>query len=230
MIALLRYLYLKNLREGWIAGMLAGPALLLVAPAVIFFGKAALNGTLTFPIQVDGNTAAGLEGIGIALAFAIAGGACAGGFVSFAREASSGALGSIMLATRPHKVVVSAWAFNVVLSVLGVVIANVFAKVAALAMTGWAPAMFMSDPGSGVAPHMFAIQLLVIFGASTAAGLAMVSVSPVPTMLIPAWAVTVATFMWQYEKSGAVSVVLGIVETAVLIAAAAWLMRRRCAA
>ncbi|MFZ2490049.1 MAG: hypothetical protein WA208_01055 [Thermoanaerobaculia bacterium] len=230
MRALLRYLYLKHLREGWLVGLIAGPALLLLTPMLIFVAEHAARGTLTFPLAIGSNAASGFDGMGVALAVVVAIGASAAGFYSFAREASNGALGSILLATRTGNVVGSAWAFAVVMSIAGFAVAYIFVSVAALGVTGWSPVMLLSNDSGPIPVHLFAVQLLLICGASAGAGIAMVSIAAVPTMLIPAWAITIGTFLWQYEHFGAVSVALGIVECALLLAAAAWMMRRRCAA
>jgi hypothetical protein len=110
-IALLRYAFLKNLRDGSLAAFILGPVIMLTAPLL---GAAVFNKGPAYPMRMDDHISAARNAAMMAPAtvFIAALFAALAGFWSFRGEIVSKSMGSFVLAVKPLKIQLAAMLFG----------------------------------------------------------------------------------------------------------------------
>lgn len=224
MNALFRYLLLKSGREGWLFGFILGPPVMLLSPFFVLAIFLVVRGQFTWPMVLDRNTVAGLRTVPEMLILVSGVAAAAAAFFSFAREVASHDIGSFILATRPRSVVFVSAVFGGAGAVVSYLVGQfALALIRASLVAGEAAVAKQTTA-------VLAAQVVLVCACGSCAGIAMLSISPAPTMMVPAYAIAAATGIFQMRRFGAVTVGLGIVEVVLLLTVATWFMRRRCAA
>lgn len=214
MIALLRYAYLKGLRDSSLFAFILIPMMFPVAALVgVTLGK----GRLLYPLYMNAQfspqqnaTLAGQITTGICVLFTVI-----TAFWTFRSEIATRSVGSFLLAARPLKLSLALILFA-----------------AAIGLAGWIGGMAMIGVlTTAMPPHLALLALKVAAGtlAASALGTLVVTISPNPGMILGAYLVCIISIVWV-EKSTSLSQLIGAVAIAIVCAAlAAFLLERRCA-
>lgn len=224
MRALFRYLFLKHLREGWLYGFILGPALLVLAPYVLYLTLQLVRGRFVWPLRTGRNFLEGFKAFPEVVAIICGVAATVAAFYAFARESSSRSIGSIILAARPRVIVLSTALFATVGSLVAYAVAYIILMAIRSTFEG------ADAVAPAIDPAALALQAALVFAACASTGVAMMSISPIPTMMIPAYAITLWTVAWQQEHFYRNGAVVAIAQIVLMLTAAVWLTRRRCAA
>jgi hypothetical protein len=213
-IALLRYAYLKGLRDSSLFAFILIPMMFPVAALVgVTLGKGRLLYLLYMNAQFSPQQNATLAGqitTGICVLFTVI-----TAFWTFRSEIATRSVGSFLLAARPLKLSLALILFA-----------------AAIGLAGWIGGMAMIGVlTTAMPPHLALLALKVAAGtlAASALGTLVVTISPNPGMILGAYLVCIISIVWV-EKSTSLSQLIGAVAIAIVCAAlAAFLLERRCA-
>jgi len=212
-IPLLRYAILRNSREGLLYALLFAPSVMLITPLLL--RSLFLNGQAAYPMTLDRN----LSSVATALLFGEIGSilcalaASAASFSVFREEMANRSLGVILLAAHPRSVVLA----SVVYGACGALAGFLLLEAGVLALVAHLP----SNPSR--------IAVVVVCAVtSSALGAAVASISPDPTMLMPASAGALLIAAVPGKLSTASALVLLLVLGSILIVTASTILRRRC--
>jgi hypothetical protein len=214
-IAVLRYAFLKNLRDGSLAAFVLGPFIMLTAPLL---GVAAFTtGLRMFPLSIDpqwspARSAAEMAPVTVFIAALFA---ALAGFWGFRGEIVSRSMGSFVLAVRPVKIQIAATLFGAAAGFAGYFLASValFTLTAALPPH---PARLVVDAA-----------IMCLFGA--AGGSLAVIVSSEPWAIIPLFVCGIVVMSWLFKMRGAAPELIGLALSLICILVSAFFLERRCA-
>ena len=215
MIAVLRYAFLKNMRDGSLAAFILGPIIMLTAPLM---GVAAFTRDLrVYPLSISPQWSAARSAaeMMVPMLFIAALFAALAGFWAFRGEIVSRSMGSLVLALRPVKIQTATMLFGAAAGFAGFLCAGIslFALMNALP------------------PHPLRVLLnavvLCLFGG--AAGSLTVSISAEPWAIIPLYVCGIVVVMWLAKAPDLVPILIGLILTVVCIAVSAFFLERRCA-
>jgi hypothetical protein len=215
MIALLRYAYLKSVRDGSLI------AFLLPATLVSLSGLTGVTldaeHRLHYPFfmnvhfsPVQNATLAAQVALAVSVLFSVI-----PAFWTFRPEIASRSIGSFFLATRP-------------LTVASALI--LFA--AAVGVAGWFGAMAVIGALTTALPAQLALMALKVAAgclAASAVGALIVSISPQPGMIIGSYVGCVVLVPWVEKSKSSLQLIAAVVASIVCAALSAYLMERRCA-
>jgi len=217
-IAMLRYAYLKSLRDSSLIAFILVP---MFFPLCAMFGITLdlmfAKGHPVYPMYMDVHFTplqnakmAGQITSGICVLFAVI-----TSFWTFRSEIATRSVGSFLFATHPLTLAVALILFA-----------------AAIGLTGWIGGIAMIGIlTTALPPQLALLALKVVAGtlAASAFGTLVVTISPNPGMIIAAYIACVFAIVW-IEKSKSSSPVIAAVAVAIVCAAlAAFLLERRCA-
>jgi hypothetical protein len=214
MIALLHYALLKSAREKFLAALLAGPAVMIVAPFLGALVGALLGapGTALRPSDFGRTEWAGMmAAAGVMISSLSAG---AGGFWIFRREMANRSLGLFVLAARPRAIALAATIYGAA--------AGMAAFLIIVACTA---VLTRHLPPDG----MVFLAAFVCTLAASALGAVLITVSPEKGMLVPLYAGSIAMSVLVTRSKGNTYLLAVLAAGLLLAATAAMLMRRRCA-
>ena len=218
MIAMLRYAYLKSLRDSSLIAFIVFPIMFPLAAMVgITLDLTLTKGHPVYPMYMNvhftpqQNAAlAGQITSAICVLFTVI-----TAFWTFRSEIATRSVGSFLFATRP----------------ITLALALVFFA-AGIGLAGWIGAMAMIGVLTTAFPAQLALMALKVVAGTLAAGALgtlVVTISPNPGMIIGAYLLCAAAVIWA-EKSKSSSQLIAAVAVAIVCAAlAAFLLERRCA-
>ena len=215
MIAILRYAFLKNMRDGSLAAFLLGPIIMLTAPllGVATFQK----GGLAYPLSMNPQWTAARSAAAIApvALFIAALFASLAGFWGFRGEIVSRSMGSFVLAVRPVKIQIASALFGAAAGFAGYILtsASLFTLMAALPPH---PARLVVDAA-----------IMCLCGA--AAGSLAVIVSSEPWAIIPLYVCGIVVGPWLIKMRGAAPELIGLALSLICVVVSAFFLERRCA-
>jgi hypothetical protein len=211
-IAILRYAFLKNMRDGSLAAFVLGPIIMLTAPLL---GSAAFNKGPAYPMTMDPHMSAARNAAMMAPAavFIAALFAALAGFWSFRGEIVSRSMGSFVLAVRPVKIQIAAMLFGATAAFAGYLgtSASLFTLMNALPPH---PARLVIDAA-----------ILCLFG--SAGGSLAVIISSEPWAIIPLF-VAIAVMPWLVKARGGLPELTGLALTIICVAVSTFFLERRC--
>ena len=215
MIAILRYAFLKNLRDGSLAAFLLGPIIMLTAPLL---GVAAFTkGLVVYPLSIDAHltparSAAEMAPVTVFIAALFA---ALAGFWSFRGEIISRSMGSFVLAVKPVKIQIASTLFGAAAGFAGYILTSVslFTLMAALPPH---PVHLITDAA-----------ILCLFGA--ASGSVAVILSSEPWAIAPLFLFGMVVIPWLAKMRGAAPELIGLVLSIICVAVSAFFLERRCA-
>lgn len=215
MIAILRYAFLKNMRDGSLAAFVLGPFIMLTAPLL---GVAAFTkGLLVFPLSFEpqwspARSAAGIAPVTVFVATLFA---ALAGFWGFRGEIISRSMGSFMLAVRPVKIQIASTLFGAAAGFAGYILTSVslFSLMAALPPH---PVHLVTDAA-----------ILCLFGA--ASGSLVVILSSEPWAIVPLFLFGMVVVFWLSKMRGGMPEPVGLVLSIICVAVSAFFLERRCA-
>ncbi len=217
-MAMIRYAYLKSLRDSSLIAFIIIPMLFPLAAMVgITLDLAIAKGHPVYPLFMNVHfspeqnaTLAGQITTGICVLFTVI-----TAFWTFRSEIATRSVGSFLFATRPLTLALALILFA-----------------AAIGLAGWIGGMAMIGVlTTAIPPHIALMALKVAAGtlAASALGTLVVTISPNPGMIIGAYLVCIASVVWV-EKSKSSSQLIAAVAVAIICAGfAAFLLERRCA-
>jgi hypothetical protein len=215
MMAILRYAFLKNLRDGSLAAFILGPIIMLTAPLLgsAFFGE----GGPRFPAKMDMTMSAARNAAMLAPAtlFITALFASLAGFWSLRSEIISKSMGTFVLAVRPVKIQIAAMLFGA-----GAAFAGYIGTALSLS------ALLNALPPNPVRLILDA-AILCLFGA--AAGFLAVILSAEPWAIVPLFVAGVAIIPSLAKMRGPLPELTAIALIVICISISAFFLERRCA-
>jgi hypothetical protein len=213
-IALLRYAYLKSLRD---SSMIAFVGLLMMFPVAALGGATLGKGHLHFPFYMDAQfspvqnaTLAGQMTTGLCVLFTVI-----TAFWTFRPEIATRSIGSFLFAARPLTVTVALILFA-----------------AAIGLAGWIGGMAMiSVLTTAIPPQLAMMALKVAVGtlAASAFGTLIVTISPNPGMIIGAYLGCAVSIVWVAKAKSSSQLIVAVAVAIVCATLAAFLLERRCA-
>jgi hypothetical protein len=216
MKALLRYVMIKSVREKHLLALLIGPALLILAPVGGFMLRALVTGNPIYPFVFDANLSAEKSRAVLAdVAVVISAfGTGAATFWIFRKEIADRSVASLVLASRPLLLVVTAIAYGVTIGFAACLVALGTISITTLSM----PQTLLRV----LFPAFIAIVIASVVGVAAA------SIQPEPGMFFVMGIVVVICTMFTLRTPGAW--IAAAVSTIVLPVIASFLLERRCAA
>jgi hypothetical protein len=213
-IALLRYAFLKGLRDSSLFAFILIP---MMFPVAALLGVTLGKGRLLYPLYMSPQfspqqnaTLAGQITTAVCLLFTVI-----TAFWTFRSEIATRSVGSFLLAARP-----------LTLSLALILFA------AAIGLAGWIGGMAMIGVlTTAMPPHLALLALKVAAGtvAASALGTLVVTISPNPGMVLGAYLACIISIVWV-EKSTSLSQLIGAVAVAIVCAGlASFFLERRCA-
>lgn len=215
MIAILRYAFLKNLRDGSLAAFLLGPIVMLAAP-LLGIGLLSRESSV-YPLTLDARYSAARSAATIApvVLFISAFFSALAGFWSLRGEYVSRSMGIFVLAQRPAKIQAAAALFGAAAGFAGFIGASVtlFTLMAAL------------PPH----PMRMVLDAAILCLLSAAAGSLAVLISSEPWAIVPVYLCGLVVIPWLSKGISAWAELIGIVLSILMVAASTFFLERRCA-
>lgn len=215
MIALLRYAFLKNLRDGSLAAFILGPVIMLTAPLLgaALFGE----GGPRFPARMDWTMSAARNAAMMAPAtvFIAALFASLAGFWSLRSEIISKSIGTFVLAVRPLKIQIAAMLFGAGAAFAGYI------------GTGLALSVLLNALPPNPLRLILDAAILCLLGA--AAGFLAVIFSAEPWAIIPLFVGGVAIIPSLAKMRGPLPELTAVALTLICISISVFFLERRCA-
>ena len=218
MIAMLRYAYIKGLRDSSLIAFVIIPMLFpLAAMSGITLDLKLTKGHPIYPMVMDVHFTpeqnakmAGQFTSGICVLFAVI-----TAFWTFRTEIATRSVGSFLFATRPLTLALALVLFA-----------------AAIGLAGWIGGMaVIGILTTALPPHLAMLAVKVVAGtlAASAFGTLIVTISPNPGMIIGAYVGCVFATIWIENSKSSSQMIAAIAVAIVCAALAAFLLERRCA-
>jgi len=213
-MAMLRYAYLKGLRDSSVIAFLAIEMLIPVAAlGGVTFGK----GHFHYPLYLEAHfspaqnaTMAGQITTAICVFFTVI-----TAFWTFRSEIATRSVGSFLFAMRPLTLALSLILFA-----------------AAIGVAGWIGGMAMIGILTTAFPPQIALMALKVVAGTLAAsafGTLVVSISPNPGMIIGAYVACVVLTVWVEKSKSSIQLIAAVALAIICAAFAAFFLERRCA-
>ncbi len=215
MIAILRYAFLKNLRDGSLAAFVLGPIIMLAAPLL---GMVAFNkGGLADALSMDPRSSAARSAMVLApvAMFIAAGFAALAGFWGFRSEVASRSMGSFVLAARPATI-------QTALTLFG-------AAAAFVAYLGMSASLFALTNALPPDPWRLAFDAAIMCLCGASIGALVVTVSSEPWAMVPVYVCGILLVPWLIKTRGAVPELIALGLSIIFVTASTFLLERRCA-
>jgi len=215
MMAILRYAFLKNMRDGSLTAIVLGPMILLVASLL---GVAAFEkGTSMYPLTIDPHSSAARSAAIMApiVVFASAFFAAMAGFWSFRSEIASRSMGSFILAARPITIQSASTLFAAAAGFAGFLAtgACLFTLMNALPPDPW----------------RLMLDAAIFCTCGAAIGAFTVTLSSEPWAMIPACILGLAFIPSLGKSRGTLPELIGVAFPILCVVVATYFLRRRCA-
>lgn len=215
MIALLRYAFLKNMRDGSLAAFVLGPMVMLTASLV---GVAAFTKDLrVYPLSISPQWTAARSAAAISLPmlFIAALFASLAGFWGFRGEIVSRSMGSLVLALRPMKIQAATMLFGAFAGFAG--------------FLGTSLSLFALMDALPPHPLRLLLNAAVLCLLGSAAGSLIVSFSSEPWAILPLYVGGIVVVPWLIKTRSVMPLLIGLIMTVVCVAVSALFLERRCA-
>jgi hypothetical protein len=215
MMAILRYAFLKNMRDGSLAAFIIGPVLMLVAPllGVSMVEKRGFVYPLTMnPHWTGVKTAA--EVVPITFSVVALFGALAG-FWGFRGEIVTRSIGSFVLAVRPIRVQIAAALFGASAGLAGF----------------FATSVLLFGLIGSIPPHPLRVvaDATILCLCAASAGSLMVVIQSEPWAILLVFISGLFFIPWLMKSPGMLPEAAGLMLAAVCVAVSAFFLERRCA-
>lgn len=214
MMALLRYAFLKSMRDGSLPAFLFLP---MLVPSGALAGVTLAKGQWHYPFYMNVQytpvqNATLAATIVMALSVFLSG---IPAFWTFRPEIETRSIGALLLAARPVTIALALILFA-----------------ASIGLLGWMGAVALIGALTGALPsHLALMTLKVATGslAASSAGALVVTISPQPFMVVGSYLGCLFLIPWLADSKGSVQLVVALVASIVCTALSAFLLERRCA-